>query len=339
MLIQEEAAGHEYALHEIVFTDVYPLYGQVDIKGSSEVRNAGVQKDLTTQLNALLNLLPQLEVNTSEAIAEVQKHLHAYLEEVSVPLKAGTEQHITNFLNERVHPLLETASDASLKVAVATYFSGTLKETGVFHTHRRMYEQTISLINNKMARVIDKSQLEAQEIFPHYFERFKTDGVEHNLYIGSSIAPALNFSAAHLKQLRYWQLEVLCKMEAAQHKLKPSLPHPLDVTTLVLVYNATISIRFRMDEKRFDVDGSYNARFEIVKKRIDKAHVKLSGERITQAGKITIVYSDDAEETEYRGYLKRLHEQGYVEIEVECFEVEDLQGVSGLRALRVGVMR
>lgn len=339
MLIQEEAAGHEYALHEIVFPDVYPLYGQVDIKGSSEVRNAGVQKDLIIQLNTLLELLPELKIHSPEDISAVQKYLHAYLEELSVPLKAGTEQHITNFLSERVHPLLQGASGSMLKDAVADYFSGTLKETGVFHTHRRMYEQTISLINNKMARVIDKSQLEAQEIFPHYFERFKTDGVEHNLYIGPSIAPALNFSTAYLKQLRYWQLEVLCKMEAAQHKLKPSLPYPLDVTTLVLVYNATISIRFRMDEKRFDVDGSYNARFEIVKKRIDKAHAKESGERITQAGKITIVYSDDAEETEYREYLGRLHEQGYVEAEVECFEVEDLQGVSGLRALRVGVAR
>lgn len=339
MLIQEEAIGHEYALHEIVFPDVYPLYGQVDIKGSSEVRNAGVQNDLITQLNTLLELLPKLEIHSSEDISEIQKHLRAYLEELSVPLKAGTEQHITNFLSERVHPLLQGASESILKDAVANYFSGTLKETGVFHTHRRMYEQTISLINNKMARVIDKSQLEAQEIFPHYFERFKTDGVEHNLYIGHSIAPALNFSATHLKQLRYWQLEVLCKMEAAQHKLKSSLPYPLDVTTLVLVYNATISIRFRMDEKRFDVDGSYNARFEIVKKRIDKAHAKKSGERITQAGKITIVYSDDAEETEYRKYLVRLHGKGYVEAEVECFEVQDLQGVSGLRALRVGVMR
>ncbi len=29
-----------------------------------------------------------------------------------------------------------------------------------------------------------------------------------------------------------------------------------------------------MDEKRFDVDGAYNARYEIVKKRIDKAYVK-----------------------------------------------------------------
>ncbi|MGV3764580.1 MAG: GAF domain-containing protein [Chitinophagaceae bacterium] len=340
MLIREEMIGHDYVLNEIVFPDVYPLYGQVDIKGSSEVRNAGVQNDLILQMKALLQLLQQIEKALPvERFTDECKQLEGYLEELSVPLKAGTEQHITNYLSERIYPRISAVSAPVVSEAIAAYFAGTEKETGIYHTHRRQYEQTISLINYKMARVIDKSQAEAQQIFPHYFERFKTDGVEHNLYIGTSIAPALDFSPQHLQQLRYWQLEVLCKMETAQHKLKPALPYPLDVTTLVLVYNATISIRFRMDEKRFDVDGSYNARFEIVKKRIDKAHAKESGERITQAGKLTVVYSNEAEELEYRGYLKRLQEQGYVGEEVECFEVEDLQGVSGLRVLRVGVAR
>jgi hypothetical protein len=40
------------------------------------------------------------------------------------------------------------------------------------------------------------------------------------------------------------------------------------------VYNEKIDIRFRMDEKRFDVDGAYNSYYEIIKKRLDKAHVK-----------------------------------------------------------------
>jgi hypothetical protein len=29
-----------------------------------------------------------------------------------------------------------------------------------------------------------------------------------------------------------------------------------------------------MDEKRFDVDGAYNSYYEIIKKRLDKAHIK-----------------------------------------------------------------
>ena len=58
-----------------------------------------------------------------------------------------------------------------------------------------------------------------------------------------------------------------------------------------------------MDEKKFDVDGTYNARYEIIKKRIDKALVKGTDERITQKGKIAIIYSQDADAEEYTRYI------------------------------------
>ncbi len=61
-----------------------------------------------------------------------------------------------------------------------------------------------------------------------------------------------------------------------------------------------------MDEKQFDVDGTYNARYEIIKKRIDKAHVKGSEERVTQKGKIAIIYSNRNDEREYLRYIKYL---------------------------------
>jgi hypothetical protein len=126
-------------------------------------------------------------------------------------------------------------------------------------------------INKKMATILDAKQAQAQEIFPHYYERFKTDGVEHNLYIGASIEPNKEYNPMYLHNLRLWQLETLSEMELEHHKLKSSLPYSLDVTSLILAFSSPISIRFRMDEKRFDVDGSYNARYEVVKKRIDKA--------------------------------------------------------------------
>jgi hypothetical protein len=126
-------------------------------------------------------------------------------------------------------------------------------------------------------------------------------------------------------------------MELEHHQLKATLPYELDVTSLILVFSSPLSIRFRMDEKRFDVDGTYNARYEVVKKRIDKAHIKGTQERITQKEKITIVYSHNNEEQEYLKYIKYLQFKNILEPTVEQFEIEDLQGVSGLRALRVKV--
>jgi predicted secreted protein len=196
----------------------------------------------------------------------------------------------------------------------------------------------MSIINKKLASILDKKQVEAQNIFPHYYERFKTDGVEHNLYIGASIAPTKVFDSMYLHNLRLWQLQTLCEMELEHHLLKSSLPYELDVTSLILVFSSPITIRFRMDEKRFDVDGTYNARYEVVKKRIDKANIKGTKERITQKEKITIVYSHNQEETEYLNYIKFLQFKKILEPTIEQFEVEELQGVSGLRAIRVKVI-
>lgn len=100
-----------------------------------------------------------------------------------------------------------------------------------------------------------------------------------------------------------------------------------------------MSIRFRPDERRFDVDGAYDIRHEIIKKRIDKAVVQEGKERLTQPGKIAIVYSHRREMHEYLKYVDYLQDEGYLEPTVEQLELEDLQGVSGLRALRVTVDR
>ncbi|PSL34871.1 GAF domain-containing protein [Chitinophaga ginsengisoli] len=354
-LIAHRETGRDYELREIVFPDVYPLYGQIDIKGSSEVRNASVQQDLQLQIKTLCPLIKQLinpdyvmaeeaaygKSGTSDpspqinAFREVQEQLRDYLVELTFPLRAGTEQYITAYLANEVHPLLQRyATDPR----VQAYFAETDKEKGAFHLQRRKYETTISTINNRLSDVIDRNQTIAQVLYPHYYERFKTDGIEHNLYIGASISPKLQFSLQRLYDLRLWQLKTLCEMEIAHHRLKAELPYPVDVTTLILVYNATIAIRFRMDEKRFDVDGSYNARFEIVKKRIDKAFIKDTSERITQSGKITIVFSNRLEEQEYLQYINTLQSQMILEADIEQFDIEDLQGVSGLKAIRVKIV-
>ncbi len=98
-----------------------------------------------------------------------------------------------------------------------------------------------------------------------------------------------------------------------------------------------IAIRFRFDEKRFDIDGAYNMHYEIVKKRIDKALVKGSDERLTQPGTIAIVYSQPREAQEYRDYIAYLQAAGELTEEVEALVLEDLPGAQGLQALRVTV--
>src|SRR5207249_6170812 len=97
-----------------------------------------------------------------------------------------------------------------------------------------------------------------------------------------SLVEGDDFDPLYLKSLRRWQLMVVCGIAARADRLGAELPLPLQATHLVLVQHAPLSIRFRFDEKRFDVDGAYDIRYEIVKKRIDKALIKGTPERVTQ---------------------------------------------------------
>ncbi|WP_255813870.1 hypothetical protein [Chryseobacterium sp. MA9] len=124
-------------------------------------------------------------------------------------------------------------------------------------------------------------------------------------------------------------------MELEFQSFKKNLPVQLDIASLIFVYNEKIDIRFRMDEKRFDVDGAYNSYYEIIKKRLDKAHVKDSSERITAPGKITIVYFGMENQKEYLDYISKLQKKGVLQNDIEFLKVEDLQGITGLLALRV----
>jgi hypothetical protein len=112
----------------------------------------------------------------------------------------------------------------------------------------------------------------------------------------------------------------------------------LQTTQLIYVNASTIDISFRNDEKRFDVEGGYNIRYHIVKKRIDKVHVKETGERLTQPGKVAVVYSLPEHKIAYLQYIIQLQQDGVLQPTIEELNLEDLQGVSGLKALRVSVI-
>lgn len=326
---------------EIVFKNVSPLYGQIDIKGSSTARNKAIEKDLVVQLEMLIVLFKYISENLQlPVIYQNIFELEKFEADLKGNLKADTEAIIQSYILNEIHPILEhfKTSNADVKEKILAYFDSLDTTIHMVYEARKDFDNTLSMINKKMASVLDKKQEKAQEFFPHYYERFKTDGVEHNLYIGASISPKLAYNPVYLNNLRLWQLQVICEMENEYFHLRKTLPYDLDVTSLILVFSTPISIRFRMDEKRFDVDGTYNARYEVVKKRIDKSNIKGTQDRITEKGKITIVYSQHQEEMEYRKYIQLLQHRNILDTEIENFEVEDLQGVTGLKALRVAVI-
>jgi len=244
-----------------------------------------------------------------------------------------------DFLQSSIEPLFKNiAKNCPEFTKISSAYWKELDSTlGVVYKRRRAFEQSLTMINEKMSSFLEKEQANAQEMYPHYFEKYVTDGVEYNLYVGGSLTENNEYDPLFLRNLRLWQLITMVNAARKVDKLKPQLPIPLDTTHLILIHSIPISIRFRMEEKKFDVDGAYNIRYEIIKKRIDKALIKDTDERLTQPGKIAIVYLNDRDAEEYLGYIEFLQSKKYLGKEVEKLVLEELQGVSGLKALRVTI--
>ncbi|KJD36978.1 cell surface protein [Tamlana sedimentorum] len=325
---------------KISFDNVYPLFGQIDVKGSSEARNFATQKDLALQLTLVSKILDAIPENEKLPIFEqLLFEIENFNTEIKTDFKVDTEQQLTRFFKDEIEPLfmyfLEKRTFA--KAEIEDYFSKVDSNLGVIYYYRKNYDDTIALINKNMSAIIDNKQKEAQKMYPHFFERFKTDGVEHNMYIGESITKEDSFNKIYLYNLRLWQLQAMYDMENSFYQNQNEYPLSLDVASMILVFNQPLSIRFRMDEKQFDVDGTYNARYEVVKKRVDKAYIKGTNERVTAKGKMSIVYSQKEDEIEYLKYIRFMQSKNLFANDVEVLELEDLQGVTGLKAIRVSM--
>ena len=338
--IQDQNQGKIGQFDDIVFEDVHPLFGQIDIVSSTKMRNEAIQQDFRLQLKDLQELLQQINQRQNSPIIEHYLfQIESYLEQLSGRLTRKLETQVSDFVRDEINALLidQLHNNTSFADSIKAYQSTIDFSTGLRYQAQQDFTDAVQYINEQVACYIDEKQKQAQQMFPHYYERFKTDGVEHTMYVGQSITKSKKFTSLSLKNLRIWQLQTMCEMERYFYEKQKELPVDLKAASLILVFNQTLSIRYRMDEKQFDVDGAYNASYEVIKKRIDKAFIKNKNERLTQAGKIAIVYTQKQDKREYLKYIEYLQKKGLLQEEVESLELEELQGVSGLFALRVKV--
>ncbi|MGZ8516976.1 MAG: hypothetical protein ACXWWD_06480 [Chitinophagaceae bacterium] len=333
-------SGVPVATGNVIFDNVYPLYGAVDIRNSSKERSAAIKKDIKEQLDLVETTLDKMESLMQLPLLEGLRFKNQqFRQSVDEMLQAEDEIRINDFFENEVVPVLQHLQKGNLKVQelAENYFKLVNDGNSYLFRYRNEYEASLAAINEVVLAYLEKEEDTLQQSYPHYFEKYRTDGIEYNIYIGQSIAPKNSFDLLYLKNIRLWQLRSMAEIARITNRLTPSLPVPLQTTQLLLIHSQPISISFRKDERRFDVEGSYNIRYEVIKKRLDKVHIKGTKERLTQPGKIAMVYSNAKEAAEYQEYIQFLQSKSILNPGIENLELEELQGVSGLKALRVHI--
>jgi hypothetical protein len=327
-------------MEDIVFKDVVPFYGQSDVRGSSRARNQGIQQDLTRQLTLALDIM------TSAAAARPWPLLRQYVFRIETLLTAlsggmtsSHESSVFSLLNQEVTETFDSLKGIAgdLDEKIHGYCQEVDPVSGMIHHRQKEYEDSVSALNSGLSAYLEQEDAKIQQAFPHYFEKRRTDGVDYMMYIGAAMMETGTLPSFHIRDMTLWQIMAARGMALCTEKIKPDLKIPLDTCHLILVNHTPLSIRFRYDEKRFDVDGAYDVRHEIIKSRLDKALIKGTGERLTQPGRIAVVYATPNEEKEIVQHIRFLTDQGKLENDLERLDLADMPDVMGLKAFRVGV--
>jgi len=280
-------------IDQIIFNDVFPLYGQVDIIGSSKIRNNSISKDLLLNLNLILDLLKLAEqLITNPAIHNTILKIEKERQLLHVSFNNLKESNIKYFIHHELHPLLQQLEDLndSIRKPIQAYFQQLHPQLKLIYQERKAFEDSVEKLRKLLSIFLANAQLNAQKIIPHYFRVSKTDGIIYNIFAGQSILEKGKLDKLQLKKLRIWQLTNMCELTRISEGNGKSLSIPLKTAQLIYVHDSPISIHYRSEEKKFDINGAFNVSYEIIKKGIDKSTVIDTGERVTVAGKISIVY-------------------------------------------------
>ena len=355
-----EESRNTIVQEEIVFEEVFPFYGSLDIRDSSKKRSKAIAQDLLLNLNTAQEVLKKgydiLSFDILEQlIIDVEKCSH----KVRSSFATGDEAGVSLFIREKINPVITHLEQhyPEMRECVADYRDLVKEDTSVCLKHRHGYEESVATINLRIVMSLEEEEKDLQRLYPCYFEKYSTDGVEYNIYTGSSIARGRHMDPLYLDNLRLRQLLWTCRMIREIEQMRPRLTELMKVDArlhenghgekedlmitiapLILAFSTPITLKFRYDEKRLDVDGAYNVRYEILKKRIDKAVIAGSHERVTQPAHISIIYTRDEEASLYEKHLHYLAKKELIEDQWEKLELDPLPGVDGLRALRVKVI-
>lgn len=358
--ILEGSSAQQKAAPDIRFEDVFPFYGSLDMRNSSGQRQNAIAHDLRITLELALDVLNKCQDQLGfdilgELISETEKRRSS----IQIPFSSGNESGIPDFIRNEINPVIHHMGLQYPSLASTTqHYQAMCGETGICTRYRMRYEEALTVIHDHLLHFLEAEEKDLQRLYPCYFEKYLTDGLEYNIFAGPSIAKGHLLDPLYLDNIRLrqllWTRQMILRVEELQPQIQPLLNVSMDpsgnetgiqqeqqrieIAPLILAYMTPITLTFRPDEKKLDVHGSYSVRYQMLKKRIDKAVISGREERLTQPGCISVVYSREQERDVYEKHLLYMQKKNLVREEWSRFDLEPLPGADGLKALRVRIL-
>ena len=156
------------------------------------------------QLNAVKRIFEKADkIKPLPIFEQYIYQINEFLSGLEDHFQVDSEQQIMSFLNDEIDTVLtHVRSNGVMKPDVDEYLNLLDLKMRSVYNYSKAFDDTVSMVNKEMAAILDDKQIEAQDMYPHYFERFKTDGVEHNMYIGESITKDDSYNPIYLYNLR-----------------------------------------------------------------------------------------------------------------------------------------
>jgi hypothetical protein len=121
-----------------------------------------------------------------------------------------------------------------------------MKQTALYFVVGDKLKIQCKQLTTQQGKYFDWFKDELQNYYPCYFEKFRTDGIEYDIYIGQSIAPQKPFTFEHLQHFRLLQLKAMAAVAKITSGLYPTLEYPLQTTQLIFVNTKVLISAFVM---------------------------------------------------------------------------------------------
>src|SRR5262249_29257829 len=149
---------------------------------SSVERSKALQRDLMEHINLVDETFDQLQARFPLPLLEGLKFKNFnYRQSIAQGVTAEDEVRINEFFDSEIHTVLKHLKNShpQTQEIINNYFNIVNDFDGFLYRNRNDYEISLTTINTAVLKMFQQQEAIMQQSYPHYFERYRTDGVEY----------------------------------------------------------------------------------------------------------------------------------------------------------------